>query len=703
MLFLGISLKAQFNYSAADSLRKLITPDLADDSVKVKHLINYSRSIYFKMPDTALIIFNQALNISQKTQYKQGVIRAYNGIASCYWFKNNPDLTISNFKLAINVADEEKNFDLISLVTNNLGTYYQLIGISDSAEKYFKISLEAAVKLSSKERYINTISDLSMLYFDKGNYPDAINYILEAKDYYESHNKHNEILSCFIQLGMIYYDLNDFKKSISFYRQGLKEIKGMDDIQYELIIRQNMGMLYSDLRADYDSARILLTETLQLARTHKAEDICLSALVNLGNIAHSQKSFRLALDYYNEAYLSPLIPTRNHERSGILVNLGSAWMNLGDLKKAETYALEGLKLAEDNNFITFEKAGCKTMGDIQAKKGNYKAAFDYYLRYSTLQDTLANAEVKQRVSETIFQNSLKQKENENLLLQKDNEIHQQTIYIQRFYIITSGLIVLSGIILLITFIRNSRKQRSLIEILDKKNAELHELNLSKDKIFSIIAHDLRIPFNGYLGLTRLMAEEIESLSKEEIQKIAISMHSSSTYMFRLLEDLLDFSLIHQGLKSFDKENANILQLMNEGIGTFLDTAQLKGIELTLNIPSELNIFTNIYMFRAITRNAISNALKFTPKDGKVEVAARKEKDGNIEISIHDTGIGMSDKMMTELFSLGTNTGRKGTEGEPGTGLGLIICKEFIEKQGGRFRIESKEGAGTTVFFTFPSE
>ncbi len=701
MLF-SIHTMAQFNSSKVDSLRLLIKTEMPDDSIKVKHLLNYARSIYYEKPDSALIVFDQALNISQKTNYIEGTIRTYNGIASCYWFKNNPELTISYFKRAIAPAVKANNNDLLSLVANNLGKYYKLIGIPDSAEKYLQLSLSAASQLESKERYINTVSELSMLEFGKGNYPDAISHILEAKAYYETHNMHNEILRTFIQLGMMYYDLNDFKKSIGFYKQGLNRINGADDIRFELVIRQNMGMLYSDLRADYDSARILLKEALQLARTHNADDISLSALVNLGNIAHSQKDFGRALEYYNEAYLSPLVPSRNHERSGILVNLGSTWMHLGDLKKAETYVREGLKLAQENNFVTFEKAGCKTMGEIQAKKGNYKAAFEYYARYTTLQDTLASATVKQKVSETIFQNSLKQKENENLLLQKDNEIHQQTIHIQQVYIITTALALVFGIILLITFVYNSRRQKSLIRILDKKNAELHELNLSKDKVFSIIAHDLRIPFNGFLGLTRLMADDIESLSNEEIQKIAGNMHSSATYMFKLLEDLLDFSLIHQGLKSFDKENVNILQLMNESYGTFLNTAQLKGIELKLQIPSDMRVFTNVYLFRAITRNAMSNAIKFTARGGIVEVSAREAEEGGIEISIRDTGIGMSEQMMAGLFLLGTNTGRKGTGGEPGTGLGLIICKDFIEKQGGRFRIESKEGVGTTVFFTFPT-
>ena len=234
-----------------------------------------------------------------------------------------------------------------------------------------------------------------------------------------------------------------------------------------------------------------------------------------------------------------------------------------------------------------------------------------------------------------------------------------------------------------------------------KNAELQKLNTEKDRFFSIIAHDLRGPFNSFLGLTKIMAEELPSLTMAEIHEFAISMENSAVNLFRLLENLLQWARMQQGLIPLNKEVAYLLPIINESIEMMLEPAKNKEIEIVIDIPISLMVFADGNILQTVIRNLLSNALKFTPKGGKIILSAKDAGNNITEIAIKDTGIGMSSSMVDDLFRLDVQTNRNGTEGEPSSGLGLILCKDFINKHGGRIWVESIEGEGSIFYFTIP--
>ena len=234
-----------------------------------------------------------------------------------------------------------------------------------------------------------------------------------------------------------------------------------------------------------------------------------------------------------------------------------------------------------------------------------------------------------------------------------------------------------------------------------KNKELQKINAEKDKFFSIIAHDLRSPFNSFLGLTQIMAEELPSLTMAEIQDLAISMKNSATNLYRLLENLLKWAQIKQGLIPFTSEVIQLKQMVDECLATAYETAKNKGINFINTIPENIVVFADNNMLQTVIRNLVSNAMKFTAKGGKVSVSAKITDDKNVEIAIQDSGIGMSQEMLENLFRIDVQTGRKGTDGEPSTGLGLLLCKEFVEKHDGKIRVESEVGKGSTFYFSIP--
>jgi len=250
--------------------------------------------------------------------------------------------------------------------------------------------------------------------------------------------------------------------------------------------------------------------------------------------------------------------------------------------------------------------------------------------------------------------------------------------------------------------RDISRRKLLEEEIRLMNADLRKINDEKDKFFSIIAHDLRNPFSGFLGLTELMAEGLTTMSIDEIQKTAVLMRNSATSLFRLLSNLLEWSSMQRGLNLFVPEQFLLMPKVTETMVLILDSANKKGIRINYHIPGDMMVYADKNMLEGIIRNLVTNAVKFTRAGGNITISANTLPDHTSIISIKDSGIGMNKTMLDNLFRLDINTNRKGTEGEYTTGLGLIICKDFIGKHGGKLWVESEEEVGSIFHFSLPA-
>ncbi len=234
-----------------------------------------------------------------------------------------------------------------------------------------------------------------------------------------------------------------------------------------------------------------------------------------------------------------------------------------------------------------------------------------------------------------------------------------------------------------------------------KNELLEAINAEKDKFFSILAHDLRGPMSAFVAATQILTEDIENMTLEEIQDITISMKDDATNIYTLLENLLEWSRLKRGVLEFNPVNLNLLKTINSGISAVNASAKKKGVEVEILVSEDIEIKADLHMFETVIRNLISNSVKFTPSGGKVKVEVVRDIENTTEVRISDTGIGIPSVMINKLFILNEKTSRIGTDGESSTGLGLLLCKEFIEKHDGKIWVESEEGKGSTFSFTIP--
>jgi len=250
-------------------------------------------------------------------------------------------------------------------------------------------------------------------------------------------------------------------------------------------------------------------------------------------------------------------------------------------------------------------------------------------------------------------------------------------------------------------------QVALIDLTEYKKAEdslkdytkeLKLLNSTKDKFYSIIAHDLRSPFQSLLSVSKLLATEIESLSQEEIIMFSKGLNDNLLNLYALLKNLLNWSLMQRNMMEYKPTDLNLFDLVDEKIEMSNQSALKKNISITNKVDTGTMVFADDNMLRSVVQNLLTNAIKFTQSEGRIIVSS-KEKDGFVEVCVQDTGIGIELEKSSELFNFNTIFSTNGTDGEKGTGLGLPLCKEFVEKNGGKIWVESEIGKGSKFTFT----
>jgi signal transduction histidine kinase len=236
--------------------------------------------------------------------------------------------------------------------------------------------------------------------------------------------------------------------------------------------------------------------------------------------------------------------------------------------------------------------------------------------------------------------------------------------------------------------------------LKKSETQLKELNATKDKFFNIVAHDLKNPFTSLLGATELLFHNIQNMDKEKIRKLAQILNESAKSGYAILLNLLDWSRSQTGNIKINLQRIDLKQVIEDNISDFHLNCIDKEIELTSEFSERVQITSDKNMLNTVLRNLLSNAIKFTPRGGKV-VASGEINDKEISISIRDNGIGIPQENIAKLFRIDSKYSRPGTEKELGTGLGLKLSREFVEKLGGKIWVESEENEGSIFTFTIP--
>ena len=614
--------------------------------------------------------------------------------------QNDDNKTIDSLKT---VLKQVKNASQKAEVLIKLSAFPEYIG-PDNAISFAKQGLTYFQKINDNEQICLAYTNLGIAYEIKSDYPHALKNFYNALEISEITNDAKTLTRLYNNIGLIYIDLKNYKQGLIFYNKALR-------LSYQTKKERNISLLLNNIgdtylqKKEYKKALTYFYKALIINKKNDATTGIGINLTNIGICYINIKNYEKGIEMLNKS-ISAYNDNSNLYNIYNNYELGRAYYLMSQDEKytndKEIYLDKSISLLEDvlKSFIKYN-----SLKDIQDTyfylskgnkvKGNFEAALDFSEKYTQIKDSIFSEESEKKMANLEFQREIDL---------RDKQIEIQTLRIysdsRKVYFLIAVAIAVATLLGLFLFLYISKRRNN--ELLTEKNTLISNINLQKDKFYSIIAHDLRGPFNGFLGLTELMAEDIDEMSNEEIKFAAANMRSSAKNLFNLLENLLEWTRMEQNLVPFDPQEYPLESITLDSIITLHDIAEKKEISIQTQIPSSLAVYSDKNMFQAIIRNIVLNAIKFTQKEGTIHIHAI-DNHSDITITIKDSGIGMHQDLINDLFKIDTKNNRIGTENEPSTGLGLILCKEFIEKHKGQIWVESEEGNGSVFHISFPKK
>jgi len=615
---------------------------------------------------------------------------------------------VINISLSANKQAENKGGNLQTLSDSSI--IKNLIHISNkisynSPDSALPI-LQEALKLSRKNNYISIEADILSKYGGKlyilGEYDKALDYFQEALKIYENINNKKGIAVGFNNIGMI-YNIQDRKEmAIAYHKKSISYCYEMNDSVLLSINLFNLGITYWQTGI-YDTAIIYANNAITINRlVHNDKENF--RIYNLkGRIYTDTKNYNDARLMFNK-----LIEENNQnnlwELSYAYDGMAALYYQIGDFNKSVSYGKTAYELAKKVNAKWDITTSALTLSNAYSKLFIHDSAYKYLYISKLYGDSVFNSQKENHINYV----NLKNTEHRNKQLIKDKQIQQKNLESKNdLLLVTMGgllilILLLFGVI--INYIQkkklNNRLQVQNIEI-QKINKELRQLNSTKDLMFRVIAHDLLGPIGTIYSFTDLLVKRYEKLKPKETFEILEKLNVSTNQTFSLLENLLNWAKSQMGSITLHIEKNNLLHITENVMSLFINSFHNKRLKYSIDIDENIYVFMDQNIYSTILRNLIGNAIKFTPSNGEISITAI-EKEGHIEIKVSDSGIGIDEADYAKLFDNKPSISTSGTEGEKGSGIGLSLCKQFVDKMGGSIWLESNKGKGTDIYFTMKS-
>jgi len=530
-----------------------------------------------------------------------------------------------------------------------------------------------------------------------GEYDFALDNFVNALNIWRNIQYKKGIAIGLNNVALIYNVLGDNEKALENHLNSAQLCKEVGDSALLAKNYFNISIVNLDLN-NFDLALAYGEKSFQISSLLHIEGELLKLNNLFGNIYLKQGRFILA----REAFLKVVnrVDSDNKwELSYALAGLAAVEQKLGNLDASISYGHNSLKLAKEIQANWDIQNATKVLSESYALNNDFENAYAYYKEYKSYSDGIFNEEKERRIDYLL----LKQNDFDYIMLTKENEEQIQKIHTRNILIFSAifGLILLMLLaIILYRSIRNKIKLNTQLYIknaeIDNKNKELTQLNTTKDTFFRILGHDLKSPMSTVVSFTDMLQNNYDQFSKEEILEYIGITKKSALNTIDLLENLLEWAKVQTGLISIKLLKTNILQMINEDIDHLHNVLISKNIILRTDVESNITTILDRNMTASILRNLLSNAIKFTPENGEIKIRAHKENKG-VLISITDNGIGMSKEKVDNLFQIENASSSLGTNNEKGTGIGLLLCKDFAKIQGGEIWVESEQGKGSTFY------
>jgi len=627
--------------------------------------------------------------------------------AITFYNRTIPKKALEYEEISIAEARKNKNRKAEAELLFLLGISYHAQSNYNKALEYYNKAYEINKELKDNVGIGECLNRIGMIYNVKGDYEVALDYCLQAVKILEYEKDKKGLGHAYNQLGIIYYILNDIPKAKDILYKSLEFLEGANEGRVMAVTHEHLGVIFIKTE-EFDKALYHVKKSLELRELNNDRLGVAGSYENLAIIYRNLKKYDEALKYY---FMSLGIKKEINNKRGMASSysgIGVTYFKMGRIEEGLDFIKRAYELRKEIGDRRGIVASLTQLADNYSSINDYKNAFLYHKLAKLYSDSLLNEQKNKAVAEFQEKFQREKQEKEILQLQQENTIHRSILT----YLII--IIVLLAVIAVVIFLayRSKRKTNALLinynkEVTDQKeellrlNTQLHELIATKDKFFSIIAHDLRSPFQGFLGLAQIITEQAGNITAEELSSLGSNLYKTADNLFTLLKNLLEWAQMQRGVLNFEPTSFILRELIEDSVEAMKWRIEQKNITVDISAVQPVNVYADSKMVNSILLNLLSNSVKFTGRQGIIKIATN-QVDKTIQTSITDTGVGIAAESVKKLFLVGEKIGTKGTEGELSTGLGLILCKEFIERHGGKIWVESVPGKGSTFYFTLPA-
>ena len=653
-------------------LKKDLQQELVDTS-KVSIQLKISNLYLKSNPDSAFVNLTKALVLAKIAGDQSKIAQVINRIGYYHEKTGNYKDAIENYNKSLLIYEKLNIKNKMGSTYDALGYNYSKLYGEDRAIEYYLKSLTLNKEISNQEGIASNYTNIGNLYYEEENHELAEKYFRDALSIYEKLENKYGISSSYTNIANVLDDSGEVAEGLEYYKKSIAIEKELGD-QYGIAINyNNIGDSYINLK-QYTEAKEYLNKAMKIADSLGERDLQAIVLLNISDVENKQKHYQNAISAARESYaIADLIGNLDYKLDNLL-NASRAYEGLGNT----VLALERLK------------------------------------QYTSIRDSLLKMDRVKKIKLFNTLNKLEKSQYTINDLSKTSEKAQLNYEREKKY--TNFLVIAIVIFsfLLILLIQQNASKKKAYNLLEFKNYQVHkmkdeideqsnklkQLNSTKDKFFSIIAHDLKNPFNSIAGFTELMMENNEIYDAAKRLKFLKIIKGSTAKVSSLLDNLLIWANSQSGKLKFNPKNINLAQLVANAV-SFLEIQAINKDILILN-KVEKNIFLKAdeNMLDTILRNLISNAIKFTQPKGEIQIYATLKNDF-AEITVKDNGVGMSEAEIATIFNVNEISSSLGTSNEQGSGLGLILCKDFVESHGGKIWVESVANKGSEFKFTLP--
>jgi len=655
-----------------NKLKKELQQELVDTSKVTIHL--KIAKLYLKSnTDSAFVHLSKALAFAKNAANQPKIAQVYNRFGYYYEETVNYKDAIKNYNDAFLIYEKLDDKKKMAAIYNSLGINYSELYSEDRAIEYYLKSLNLNKEILNENGIASNYTNIGNLYYTEENYVLAEKYFRDALLIYEKLNDKYGISSSYTNIANALADNGKVEDGLDYYKKSIAIEQELGD-QYGIAINyNNIGDCYINLK-QYKEAMEYLNKAMKIADSLVERDLQSIVLLNISDVENKQKRFQNAIYAARESYaIADLIGNLDYKSENLL---------------QASIAYEGL--------------------------GENVLALKRLREYTAIKDSLLKMD---RVKKIKLFNTLNQLEKSQYTitdLSKTSEKAQLNYEKEKKYTHFLIIAVVIFAFLLILLIQQNASKRKAFNLLEFKNYQVHkmkdeidgqsnklkQLNSTKDKFFSIIAHDLKNPFNSIAGFTDLMIENNEIYDAAKRLKFLKIIKGSTAKVSSLLDNLLIWASSQSGNLKFNPKNINLAQQV-AGVISFLEIQAInKDISVINKVEKNVHVNADENMLDTILRNLISNAIKFTLPKGEIQVFSSLKNDF-VEITVNDNGVGMTEAEIATIFNVNEINSSLGTSNEQGSGLGLILCKDFVESHGGKIWVESVINEGSEFKFTLP--